>query len=158
MHCIIFRYPKNIITDILLSLICLFVIVLILQNGETVYLSAVNLNNNDRVSFFCENGYFVDPTSEVECYVMIPEVFDDTFEEYNRLQIQQGFDLSEYCGKYVKRYTYKLKEFDNVDNPDDIFATLYVYGGRIIAADVYCSSINGFMMGVVNNERINQDR
>lgn len=153
-----FRYPKNTVTDMLLSMVCIFVITLILQNGETVYLSAVSNNNDDRVDFLYENGWRADPSSEVLTRVRIPDEFDDTFEEYNVLQKQQGFDLSVYAGKDVERYTYKLKEFDGYRNPDNIYATLYVFDNSIIAADIYCSAIDGFMMGVINYERTDQNR
>ena len=42
---------------------------------------------------------------------IIPEEFDDVFLMYNDLQQSQGFDLENYKGKSVKRYSYLAKKF-----------------------------------------------
>ena len=40
--------------------------------------------------------------------VTVPSQFDAVYEEYNTLQKKQGFDLSKYRRKTVKRYTYLI--------------------------------------------------
>ncbi len=149
MKCFVFRYPRNLVTDVLLSLLCSFIIVLILQNAETVTASVLN---DDRyvlaVEFLNENGLKVVEESKKCDIVTIPTVFDDTFAAYNELQKEQGFDLQKYAGKKVMRFSFELSGYDEQEN-DIYFATVYMINNEIIAADIYSSSVNGFMTGVL---------
>lgn len=152
MKIISFRYPRNFITDLLLSLLCVFVITLILQNGESA-MSVFSCDSaEDRVGFFYKYNWNIDPDSEIHSDVMIPEIFDETYRQYNQLQLEQGFDLTPYAGRRVSKFSYRFRSFGDLSKPDSINATLYVCDGKIIAADIYDSSINGFIQGVVFNE------
>ena len=44
--------------------------------------------------------------------ITIPEQFDEVYEEYNGMQWQSGFDLSEYKGKDALRFTFALTRHD----------------------------------------------
>ena len=44
--------------------------------------------------------------------ITIPEQFDEVYEEYNGMQWQSGFDLSEYKGKDSLRFTFALTRHD----------------------------------------------
>ncbi|MBQ4170638.1 MAG: DUF4830 domain-containing protein [Ruminococcus sp.] len=44
--------------------------------------------------------------------ITIPEQFDEVYEEYNGMQRQSGFDLSEYKGKDSLRFTFALTRHD----------------------------------------------
>lgn len=44
--------------------------------------------------------------------ITIPEQFDEVYEEYNGMQRQSGFDLSEYKGKDALRFTFALTRHD----------------------------------------------
>ena len=65
--------------------------------------------------------------------VLIPQEFDDVLSQYNELQKAAGMDLTPYLGKTVKKYSYAVK---NYPGGGEAFATLYVYEGTVIAADV----------------------
>ncbi len=149
MKCFVFRYPKNVVTDVLLCLICVFLIVLILQKGETVSVSSFdNIESEDRIAFLYAYGWKIDPHSEQFATVILPEVFDETWKEYNLLQKQQGFDLLPYAGKEIIRYTYEFVDFPGIDDSSGIFASVYAYDGKIIASDIYSVAFDGFMQGV----------
>lgn len=149
MKCIVVRYPKNVITDVLLSLLCAFIIILILQNGETVGVVADHAESSSiAVRFLAENGLNVVVGSEKTELISIPVVFDDTFKEYNEIQKKQGFDLQDFAGRQVLKCSYELSDY--LQNAEDIyFATVYLYNNEIIAADIYSSSVSGFMTGVL---------
>ncbi len=95
-------------------------------------------NNEDRIAYLSEFGWQVaeHPVSVEE--LMIPETFDESYDNYLALQSQQGFDLTKYTGKRVKRYTYNITNYP--DNSINMQAALLVYknnviGGQLQAAD-----------------------
>ena len=45
--------------------------------------------------------------------ITIPEQFDEVYEEYNGMQRQSGFDLSEYKGKDALRFTFALTRHED---------------------------------------------
>ena len=104
-------------------------------------------NEKTRVAYLSGNGWQVESPPESEGAVVIPRTFSSVFEEYNELQKQQGFDLSQYCGMEVTMYTYR------VTNPeyagDHVLAVLYVLNNRVIGGDVHSTAMDGFMTGVV---------
>lgn len=101
--------------------------------------------NDDRLSYILSMGYSVadEPLSEKE--VVIPETFDETYEQYNALQKECGFDLSKYAGKTVKQYVYAVTDFEGAE---DVQLELLVYKNRVIGGSVYTVAIDGFMRGL----------
>lgn len=77
--------------------------------------------------------------------VLIPKSFSDVFNKYNELQLSQGFDLSQYAGKEVRLYTYKIT---NHESSDSVLAELYVYKNQVIGGDIHSSALDGFMHGL----------
>ena len=102
----------------------------------------------DRVAFFAGLGWEVDPESESEREVVIPEVFDEIFESYNALQKKAGFDLEAYKGKTVKKYTYQILNYPSAEKGDIIKSDLLVLDGRVIGGDVYSPRLDGFIIGL----------
>lgn len=79
---------------------------------ETAKEPTVNIRAStaeERVAYLSQFGWSVeaDPVEVTE--VIIPETFDETYTNYNELQKKQGFDLSLYAAKRVKRWTYRVK-------------------------------------------------
>ena len=81
------------------------------------------------------------------CEVIIPAEFDDVYEKYNELQKEQGFDLSLYASKRVKRWTYEITNYTGYENTGFIHANILVYDGKVIGGDVCSTELNGFMHG-----------
>lgn len=88
-------------------------------------------------------GWEVDIKSEEAHTVLLPSDFDGVIAEYNKLQLQQGFDLSAYAGIECRQFTYKVTNYPGYDG--DVFATLYIHGSRIIGGDIHSARIDGFM-------------
>ena len=87
-------------------------------------------DNDERISYLASKGLktALEPSAVDE--VVLPKEMDDVLSEYNKIQLESGFDLSPYLGKTVKRYVYPI------EGREEVFATLYVYEDKIIAADV----------------------
>jgi len=65
-------------------------------------------DNDARVQFLKDFGWEVS-TSPVESgQVRIPENTSEAYARYNALQKSQGYDLTQYAGKTVMRYVYKI--------------------------------------------------
>lgn len=86
-------------------------------------------NNEERKEYLLSKGIETasEPLSVQE--VLLPED-DSVFEEYCAMQKEAGFDLSPYLGKRVMKYVYSVPE------EEEVYATVYVYDNRIIAADI----------------------
>ncbi len=145
------RYPKNTVTDILLCLLCVFCIMLVFQIDGVRNKTEVFADSVDVTGFLEENGWTVVPESEEITETVLPDKNDDVFLRYNELQLEQGFDLLPYAGKVLTKYTYELKDIPEAENIKMLYATVLIYDEKIVGADIYCPSLDGFMQGVVKD-------
>ena len=115
-------------------------------DGEATPTGAPALSTNDgRVQFLKDFGWDV-ATSPVESgQVKIPETPDEVFSRYNALQKSQGYDLSQYAGKTVMRYVYKIRNYPGAKDP--VYATLLIYKDQIIGGDITDTSAKGVIRG-----------
>lgn len=102
-------------------------------------------NEKGRAAYLADCGWTVETPALSEDTVLIPKQFSPVFEEYNELQKQQGFDLSDYCGMEVTMYTYRVVDSGR---EGDVLAVLYVLNGAVIGGDVHSTALDGFMCGV----------
>ena len=81
--------------------------------------------NEDRIAYLEGLGWKVvsEPIAIEE--LLIPEKFDETYTEYLTLQQKQGFDLTQYCGKRVKRCTYEITNYPTGEG--GVQASLLIY-------------------------------
>lgn len=85
--------------------------------------------------------------SAINCReVTIPEEWNEVYERYNQLQLAQGFDLSKHRGESAVIYSYTVLNYDG--GRDNMVANLVVSDGKLIAADVSCTELGGFMTGI----------
>lgn len=77
--------------------------------------------------------------------ITVPQRFNDVYENYNAIQKSQGFDLGDYRGKTLTRYTCKLTDFNG---DEGYFAEILTYCGEVVGADVYSAFVGGGMYGL----------
>lgn len=88
-------------------------------------------------SFGIETGeYTVDS-------VTVPYEFGEVYSSYNKVQLSQGFDLSGFKGKTLKRYTFEVLEHPEGDN---VFAEVLLFDKTVVGADVYSTALDGFII------------
>ncbi|MBQ0092536.1 MAG: DUF4830 domain-containing protein [Clostridiales bacterium] len=92
----------------------------------------------EQIVFLTSLGYKVEPSPVFRDEVVIPEEFDSVYEEYNRIQNSQGFDLDKYKGKTVTRYSWMLV---GTDSPT--YATMLFYHDKLIGGDLTTMGENG---------------
>ena len=124
----------------------LALILLFSGGGEDAQTTAGKITDNDgRVQFLTSFGWQV-TTSPVESgQVSIPKTEDAVFAKYNALQKSQGYDLSNYAGKTVMRYVYKINNFPGAEEP--VYATILMYKNKIIGGDITDTSARGVVQG-----------
>ena len=103
-------------------------------------------SNEDRVAYLESYGWEVseEPISVEE--LLVPEEFDETYAQYLELQSAQGFDLTQYCGKRVRRYTYEVTNYPTGET--GIQAGLLIYKNTVVGGDVLSAQLGGFIHGL----------
>ena len=99
--------------------------------------------NEDRVAYLESFGWTVEPEPLAVEELLIPEEFDETYTQYLELQGSQGFDLTQYCGKRVKRYTYVITNYPTGET--GVQAGLVIYKNTVIGGDVLSPQLGGFI-------------
>ncbi|MEE1505067.1 MAG: DUF4830 domain-containing protein [Acutalibacteraceae bacterium] len=117
-----------------------------IQKGEQISLSASS--ENEILAFISNYGWQVD-TEPVEVRdVIIPETFDEVYNNYNNIQLEQGFDLEKHAGQRVKRWSYVVRNYPETSPEDDfIRINILVSDGVVIGGDVCSVKLDGFMHG-----------
>lgn len=108
--------------------------------------AAPSLSSNDgRVKFLTDFGWEVAASPVESSQVRIPEAENEVFSRYNALQKSQGYDLSQYAGKTVMRYVYRIKNFPGATEP--VYATLLVFKDQVIGGDITDTAAKGTIRG-----------
>ncbi|MCI6990326.1 MAG: DUF4830 domain-containing protein [Clostridiales bacterium] len=103
-------------------------------------------SNEDRVSYLESYGWIVSDEAAAVEDIRLPDTFDASYDEYLALQREQGFDLEQYSGKTIQRYTYQVINYPGLQ--ENIWACLLLYKDEVIGGEVYCNQGDGFMQGL----------
>ena len=106
------------------------------------------MTNEDRLQYLTDLGYTAEEIPVTEQIVTLPAEFPPVLEQYNTLQLQQGFDLKQYKENEVEMYLYRLTNYSPPDNSSEVFACLYIYKDSVIGGDIHSASMTGFMIGL----------
>jgi len=129
--------------------VLLCAIIISIANGDGQSNMAVSQKvktNEDRLKFLESLGWELDAAPIGEKTVIIPKEFSDVYETYNQLQLDQGYDLSEYRGLEAIIYTYNVTNYTGYDG--NVVADLYVMNYEVIGGDIHSLAIDGFMHGL----------
>ena len=96
--------------------------------------------DEDRVAYLSGWGWQVAPETVSAEELQMPEDFGEEYAQYLELQAAQGFDLTKYAGKRIKRYTYEVL---NHPTGTGVTAHLLLYkntvvGGELMGEDFLC--------------------
>ena len=146
------RIPKKkLLAGVVTTLCCCAVVaaaLILALGGRAVTASAEVKNirtNDDRLAYLGGLGWQVSPQPIATEELLIPKEFDDSYAGYLKLQEDQGFDLTHYRGKRVKRYTYQLTNYPTQDEPVQI--ALLIYKNRVVGGQIQSSS-GSFLHGL----------
>ena len=131
---------KRLLAGAVTVLCCCLVIataIIVTLGGQAVTTAAeVNKirNNEDRIAFLNELGWEVSGQSVLTEELLIPETFDASYDDYLALQSKQGFDLTKYSGKRIKRYIYEVTNYP--DGAVGVQAALLIYKNKVIGGQL----------------------
>ena len=121
-------------------------LIALLGGGGDTQTAAPALTGNDgRVAFLKDFGWVVSTSPTESSQVRIPTDNSEVFQRYNALQKSQGYDLSQFAGKTVMRYVYKVENYPGATDP--VYATVLVYKDQIIGGDVTNTGVKGVVQG-----------
>ena len=83
----------------------------------------------------------------------IPKEFDSVYDAYNKIQQKSGFNLENYKGISVCRYTYLVLNH-KYSGEDKVFINVFVYKNEIIAADISSNGKNSFIYELNNTSEM----
>lgn len=100
--------------------------------------------SDERIAFFQQFNWQVAPEPVSVQDVTIPATFNDVYTNYNRIQKDQGLDLTPYAGKVCRQWVYVVLNY-----PDEtpVRATILVYNNLVIGGDLSTTAVDGFMAG-----------
>ncbi len=96
----------------------------------------------ERVAYLEGLGWQVDPEPIETLDLQLPEDMSTTWRDYAALQTGQDFPFTDYAGKNVRRYTYRVNNYPAVTK--GVQANLYVAGDILIGGDIIATGQNGF--------------
>jgi len=138
---------KKIIMVLAAAAAVIAALIMLLGGGDDAAATAApGMSTNDaRVKFLQDFGWEVAASPTESGQVKIPASSTEVFERYNALQKSQGYDLSQFAGKTVMRYVYKIKNYPGATEP--VYATLLVYKDQVIGGDVTDTAAKGVIRG-----------
>ncbi len=121
-------------------------------NAESESAEADNILNfsastdEERLNFISQIGCTVEKEPVGVSEVLIPQEFDEIYTQYNELQLLSGFDLNDYKGCTVKKWTYQVTDHPEYENSENVRLTLLVYKGKIIGGDICSTELDGAIL------------
>lgn len=103
-------------------------------------------SNEDRIAYLESLGWTVNSETISVEELVIPKEFDESYDEYLALQSEQGFDLTAYRGKRVKRYTYEITNYPTGES--GVQASLLIYKNIVIGGEILSPTADGFLHGL----------
>lgn len=109
--------------------------------------------SEDRIAFFKQFGWEVAEKPIEVSEVTIPQTFNTVYENYNKMQKEQGLDLSKYQGKTCKQWVYEITNYPS--QAATVRGTLLVLDNVVIGGDISSASLNGFICGFAGQKDVN---
>lgn len=105
----------------------------------------------DAAGFLESLGWTVDTATAEEKDVIIPNEFSDIYQQYNKLQQAQGYDLSNFRGMQVTIYSFSIQNYP--DYSGKVVADVYVHNKKVVGGDIHSIELDGFMHGLCRNSK-----
>ena len=118
----------------------------LMDDDDTVSTAGPSVATNEgRVAFLKSFGWEVSASPVESSQVKIPKETTEVFDRYNNLQKSQGYDLTQYAGKNVMRFVYKIENYPGATEP--VYATLLIYKNQVIGGDITNTAAKGQIRG-----------
>lgn len=104
--------------------------------------------NEKNIEFLSSYGWIVDKAPIERVSTVFPQIADDVFNSYNRLQREAGLELECYLGKSCVRYTYIVQNYPKAVG-ETVRANVLTVDGKAVGGDIMTVSSDGFMHSLV---------
>ena len=142
---------KHIIAAVTVVLIICFFLIGNKSSDSISVIKTKGIVTGDLRSRFLEDiGLTVEENDYDYKEIVIPENFDEVYNQYNGLQKQDGFDLKKYAGKTVDKFTYTVKRYPGYEN-EKVYVNLLIYKGKVIGGDISTARVDGFMKNLYSS-------
>lgn len=142
------KYLKIATAIVLIAvIISLSALAIVSSNSKADEEGSLIANNEQRIAYLNDCGWVVSEEASEISDVIIPSEFNAVYTEYNTLQLEQGYDLSDYRGVTAKKYTYDVINYP--DAVENVEASVLIYNDRVIGGDVSSIEVNGFTQGLI---------
>ena len=100
----------------------------------------------DRIEYLSGWGWEViaEPLTIEE--LIIPDVLDDSYQEYVTMQAEQGFSLEQLTGERVKRYSYEITNYPTQET--EVQVNLLIHKNTVVSGEVLSPQLDGFLHGL----------
>ena len=137
---------KKVVIILAIAAAAILGLILLFGGSDAQTTSAMPISSNDaRIKFLTDFGWEVASSPVESGQVRIPEQTTEVYDRYNNLQKNQGYDLTQYAGKNVMRYVYKVNNYPGATEP--VYATILVYKNQIIGGDITNTAVHGKVHG-----------
>ena len=131
----------------IMAVALLFVLVGCLGKGVDPAQQTVSAaTNEERLAYLAELGWQVEAEPVETLNLELPGDLSGDYGDYTALQDQQGLPFSQFGGRTVSRFTYRITNYPGYDGP--VQANLYVCDGQLIGGDVVATGEGGFLRGL----------
>lgn len=138
------KHQKTVVT-LIFSLVALTLIV--------SFFSIDRSTNDMIVGYMTGLGWKIEDSPSEITHLSLPNEFDAVYRAYNAMQKPAGFDLEQYKGKKITRYTYRVLNHKN-SHGTEVVAGIFVCESTIIAGDISSVEQNGFMHSLTDTSYI----
>lgn len=152
------KASRKLIFGIAMAAVAIFVGIMALIGTSVSRTASSHVENiqvseeSQRIAFLEQFGWTVEREPEEIREIVIPSEFNDVYQNYNKIQTEQGFDLTKYQGCTVKKWTYVVTNYPGYENSRCILASLLIYEDQVVGGDICSTELDGFMHGFKKNQ------
>ncbi len=121
------------------------VLIILISISFVAFAKDINYRNTD---FLKEYGWEISPNPIEKESFTLPDLADEVYLSYNRLQKEAGLDLTPYFGKSGIRYTYAVLNYPYPEK-HQVRANVLTIDNIPVAGDIMTVNSDGFMRSLV---------
>ena len=137
------KFGKKTAVCIVLGIAAILYLMVVIRGIDRNTASGKVSDTETAAEYLLSLGWEVDLSTCQMQETALPEYFDTTFAAYNKLQLEQGFDLEKFAGKSITVYTFQVTNYTNANCV--VLACLMTCKNRVIGGDIHSAELDGFM-------------
>ena len=154
-----FKMKKSLVASVLTVTIVTLALLLIPMSAKSIAVFNTSRppkceTDEQRVQWLTDMGWEVDATPIIAIEVIIPDEFDELYDQYAIMQRGTGFRLDKHKGKTAMKYSYVVNNYG--DGSQKAVASILQRGKTIIAADLSSSKLGGFLKPLLPRDEMSK--